>query len=262
MFPVERLTRIREILLDKKQIDISYLSNALHVTEVTIRRDLEKLESEGFLARTHGGAVLIENAARQESISPFELEPQTDALIRMIGTIAGFFIKDNEIVFLGPGISNRYFHLALKDKKNVTVVTNDIFTAMNLGLNAPETKIICPGGELNCGDMQLYGRISEIALRNLNFSIAFIDVDGISLERGYSVSTLEKSFLIQDIMKVSEKTIAIANSLRFNQNSFVPLGPLDMFKAVISNEQTPEDYKEYFFRNNIQFFCTFDAYRG
>lgn len=262
MFPAERLNRIREILTEKKQIDISQLSSLLNVTEVTIRRDLEKLESEGFLNRTHGGAVLVETASTSFPSQIFELDKETEESLKMLGELSGFLINDNDVIFLGPGMSNRFFYNALKNKHNITIVTNDILVAINIAVNAPETKIICPSGELNNGTLQLYGRIGEDVLSTLNYNVAFIDVDGITMERGYTVSSIDKVYLIQDILKSTDKAIAVCSHKKFNQSSFVPLGPLNMFSTIISNEQTPKEYKEYFFHNDIQLFCTFDAYRG
>ena len=264
MFPAERLDKIKNLLYEKKHVDVQFLSSTLKVTEVTVRRDLEKLELEGFLLRTHGGAVLVDPAASSSPVSFPALENPagTDAPLKMIGTLCGFFINDNDIIFLGPGISNRYMAKALQGKKNITVVTNDLAISLYVATLAPEVRIVCPGGELNPSDMQFYGRIAERTLRDLHFNSAFIDIDGISMEKGYTVSSLNKAYLVKDILEMSEQNIALCTSDRFNQNSFVPLGDLSMFKTVISNEETPTNYKEYYFKNNIQFFCTFDAYRG
>ena len=262
MFPAERLKHIKEILEEKKQIDISFLSSALKVTEVTIRRDLEKLEAEGFLVRTHGGAVLDESNIPATLGILQEPSPELVNDITILGTISGFFVNDNDVIFLGPGISNRYFQNAIKGKKNLTVVTNDLLIAVNLAIKTPETRIICPSGVLNTGDFQLYGRIGDDVLKNLNYNVAFIDVDGVSIEKGYTVSSLDKSYLIKDIIKYSDKVIAVCVHSRFNQNSFVPLGKLDFFQTVISNEKMPTQFKEYYFNNNIQLYCTFDAYQG
>ncbi len=262
MFPAERLTRIKDILTDKKQIDISFLSNTLNVTEVTIRRDLEKLESEGFLMRTHGGAVLAENGNGSSSTTFFEMDRDTEASLRTLGELSSFFINDNDVIFLGPGVSNRFFFYAVKEKRNLTVVTNDLAVTLFMSVHAPEVRIICPSGEVNTGDFQLYGRVGESVLSSMYFNTAFIDVDGVSLERGYTVSSMDKAYLIHDIQKSAGRSIAICDYTKFGQNSFVPLGQLDLFKTIISNEQTPKEYKEYYFRNNIQLFCTFDAYDG
>jgi len=261
MFPTERLNKIKKILTEKTQVDVSTLSSMLNVTEVTIRRDLEKLENENFLVRTHGGAVINDGASEQSPIFTFGEDTSNSEQRTIIGNIASRFVNDGDVVFLGPGHVNRYIARALKGKKNVTAVTNDILVAMNAAFYAPEIKVICPGGELNSGVFQLYGRITEKAIKDLHFNIAFIDVDGVSIQRGYTVSSLDKAYILSDVISISEMSIAICDYMKFGQNSFAPLGPIQLFKTIISNEQTPEEYKEFFFKNGIQLFCTFDVYR-
>lgn len=261
MFPRERLNKIKNILTERKQVDVSTLSSMLNVTEVTVRRDLEKLENENFLTRTHGGAVVNEEASEQKAVFTLEENASSSEQRKTIGNIASRFVNDGDVVFLGPGHVSRYIARALKGKKNVTAVTNDLLVAMDAALYAPEIKVICPGGELNSGDFQLYGRVTEEAIKKLYFNIAFIDVDGVSLQRGYTVGSLDKAYIISDVMAVSKMTIAVCDYVKFGHNSFAPLGPIQMFKTLISNEQTPEEYKEFFFKNGIQLFCTFDVYR-
>lgn len=261
MFPAERINKIKEILTKSKQIDISSLSQTLNVTEVTVRRDLEKLENEDFLVRTHGGAILKEETSG-ESVSTFlDEDPESEKIRDTIGQIASLFVKDNDIVFLSHGAVNRHIGKNLKGKKNVTVVTNDLTVMFYLALYAPEIRVICPGGELNAGDFQFSGRDTESAIKAMHYTLAFIDVDGVSMERGYTVSSLGKSYLAQDVIEISDKALAVCDFRKFNTDSFVTLGGLTMFRSVISNEQTPEEYKKYYYENNIQFFSTFDIYR-
>jgi DeoR/GlpR family transcriptional regulator of sugar metabolism len=136
-----------------------------------------------------------------------------------------------------------------------------VMVTLYIAFYAPQVKIISPGGELNAGDFQLSGRNTEAVISGFHYSISFADIDGISLERGYTVSSISKSYIIKDIIPISDRTIAVCDYRRFDSDSFVSLGGLDMFKSVISNEQTPENYKEYFFNNNIQFYSTFDTFR-
>lgn len=261
MFPAERINKIKEILTKSKQIDIASLSEALEVTEVTVRRDLEKLENENFLVRTHGGAILKEEDSGTAMPSFLEEDPESEKIRDTIGQIASLFVKDNDIVFLSHGAVNRHIGKNLRGKKNVTVVTNDLTVMFYLASFAPEVRVICPGGELNAGDFQFTGRGTEAAIKAMHYKLAFIDIDGVSMENGYTVSSIAKSYLVQDVMAISDKTLAVCDYRRFNANSFVSLGKLSMFRSVISNEQTPEEYKKYYYENNIQFFSTFDIYR-
>jgi len=260
MFPAERLNKIKEMLLEKKQLDVTTLSKKLHVTEVTVRRDLEKLENENFLIRAHGGAILNENTEAQKTKNIFIGEDTNSEQYKIIGEIASYFVEDNDIIFLSAGAVNRYIARALKGRSNLSVITTDLLIAMDIAAYAPEIKVICPGGTLNPHKLQLHGRITEDAIKQLNFNVAFINVDGVSIDRGYTVDSIDKAYIASDVVSVSKKTIAVCDYVNFNQTSFAPLGQIDLFKTIISSEQTPQEYKEYYFKNKIQFFCTFDIF--
>ena len=106
MFGPERIRLIKGILLDKKHINVSDLSAMLNVSEVTVRRDLEKLENEGFLTRTHGGAIINEATSNDgNEYAEFEDDPLYEQRIE-ISEIAAHMIDDNDVILLSPGLTN------------------------------------------------------------------------------------------------------------------------------------------------------------
>jgi DeoR/GlpR family transcriptional regulator of sugar metabolism len=102
MFAIERIKIIKDYLNKDKHVSVAKLSSLLNVTEVTIRRDLEKLESEGFLKRAHGGAVL--NADLEEPLA-FESSEDDRALQMM------------EISDTPPRIRQRYHYADRRSDK-------------------------------------------------------------------------------------------------------------------------------------------------
>lgn len=260
MLPMERLNRIKKILTENKQSDVATLSQTLGVTEATIRRDLEKLENENFLTRTHGGAVLNEDEV--QTLSILEADTQNRAIYQAISAIASCFIDNHAMIFLGPGIATRYIARGLDGKAGLTVVTSDLLVACDCAIYSPNVKTIVTGGDLGAANLQMYGRLTDAALKSLYFDTAFFDVDGVSLERGYSVSSLDKAYLIRDIFQVAKKSFAVCDYRKFNAESSAVLGPPDMFDSVISNEHAPVEFKEYYFKKDIGFYATIDAYRS
>jgi len=260
MLPMERLNKIKAILTEKKQLDVSTLSAMLNVTETTVRRDLEKLENESFLIRTHGGALLCDDA--QTASSLYVSNDVNETLYNSISSIAVHFINDGDVIFLGPGISTKYIARCLTQKRALTIVTNDLIVAHDCSQYSSNVQLMVPGGTVNPSNLQIYGRLTDLSLKSFLFDIAFFDIDGVSLTRGFTVSSLEKTYLIQDTMRIAKKNIAVCDYTKFSIDSTVSVGPLTTFQTVISNEQAPIEYKEYFFQNHIQLFGTFDAYRG
>ncbi|WP_333791864.1 DeoR/GlpR family DNA-binding transcription regulator [Muricomes intestini] len=259
MLPIERLNNIKKILSEKKQMDVSTLAQTLSVTETTIRRDLEKLENENFITRTHGGAVL--NETPQAAVSLFQAKNENTLLYTPISKIASNFVHDNAVIFLGPGVSSRYIARELHKKINVTLVTTDIMVAHDCALYSPQVSVIIAGGNLNTVTLQLSGRVTDSTLKTFFFDYSFLDIDGISLERGYSVDSLDKSYLTRDILELSKKSFAVCTYTAFNKESSSVVGNIRLFEALITNEQAPNEYKEFFFQNNIQIYAAFDAFR-
>lgn len=260
MLPVERLNRIKKIISDKKRIDVLSLSQQLNVTEATIRRDLEKLENENFLKRTHGGAVLNDTPIAATTL--FDINDDEDSSYKAISKIASKFVNNNEVIFLGPGITSRYIVRALDEKINLMVVTTDLLVAHDCAQYCPQVKIFLPGGELNSSNLQLSGRITDTSLKSFYFDNAFFDIDGITLERGYSASSLVKAYIIQDICNISKQNFAVCTYNHFDTESAAVIGNINMFDCIISNEHAPQKFKEYYFKNNKRFFATFDAFRS
>jgi DeoR/GlpR family transcriptional regulator of sugar metabolism len=260
MLPVERLNRIKKIISEQKRIDVITLSQLLNVTEVTIRRDLEKLENENFLKRTHGGAVLNDSTIAASTL--FDVNEEDESVYKSISKISSKFVANNELVFMGPGIASRYIVRAFEDKVNLTVVTTDLLVAHDCAQYCPQVKIFLPGGELNPSNLQLSGRITDTGLKSFYFDCAFFDIDGITLERGYSASSLIKSYIIQDVSTISKQSFAVCTSNHFDTESAAVIGNINMFDSIISNENAPQKFKEYYFNNNKRFYATFDAFRS
>ena len=143
MFADERTEKIKALLLDYKRIDINTLISMIPASPATVRRDLEKMEKEGFLRRTHGGVVLVEaeEPAAPVPVDRYLLEKE------QIGAIAVAMIEPNDTVFLGNGTTCLQVAKNLRDRPNIRVVSNNIGVIAEL-LSAENCRLMVPGGEL------------------------------------------------------------------------------------------------------------------
>ena len=132
MFAPERIRIIKGLLIDKRHINVSDLSSMLNVSEVTIRRDLEKLENQDFLTRTHGGAIINNSiASEEENYTDIYDDPYFKERVE-ISEIAVHMIEDNDVILLTPGLTNLCIAKKIMSKKNITVLTNDLNIASML----------------------------------------------------------------------------------------------------------------------------------
>jgi DeoR family transcriptional regulator, fructose operon transcriptional repressor len=261
MFAPERIRIIKGILTDKKHINVSDLSAMLNVSEVTIRRDLEKLESENFLERTHGGAIINEDIPLdEEEYTDTEDDPYYQQRIE-ISEIAAHMIEDNDVILLSPGLTNLCIARKILGKKNITVLTNDLNIASELSSNV-SIKVIIPGGDLDAAAMTVTGKLTEENLKNFFVSKAFIEVEGVSTQRGYTVQSMGLASVIKEMLNITREIIIVGTYKCFDNIAFSQIGPLNIASKVITNPCIPDLYKNYFFEGNIKLFTAFNSYEG
>lgn len=254
MFAIERQNKIKEILFKEKRVDVFELSELFSVTEVTIRRDLDKLEQEGFLIKTYGGAVLNEDVLKKPLIA--DSDDGVTEEKRMIGKIAAQMVENGEAIYLSPGTTCLEIARNIKDKR-VTVVTNDLLIGYELK-DAIGIKVIVTGGDLIQSTSTLVGGFALRTLEGIYVNKAFIDVKGINFDSGYTVDSYEEVMVIQGVKRKSSEIIMVADYTKFNRTAFARLGELTMAKKLITNKQAPSEYKKYFFENAVKLYTTFE----
>jgi DeoR family fructose operon transcriptional repressor len=256
MFAVERIKKIREMLLRDKHLDVSELGEMFNVSEVTIRRDFDKLEQEGILIKTYGGAILKEDVDEDKSGTESLDSGAVDNHKLHIGKTAATMIENNNAIFLSQGTTCRYIAKFIKDKK-LTVVTNDIMIALELK-DSPNIRVVLLGGDLVSSTCSLTGNLAIRMLSGIYINKAFISVKSADMQAGYTVDSYEVALLLQEVMKISKEVIVVVDYKKFDNVSFARLGDLNMAGEVVTNSEIPPEYKQYYFDNDIKLLTTFD----
>jgi len=174
LFAAQRLQKIREIILKNKSIEVTALSEMLKVSDVTVRKDLDKLEKEGLITKTHGGAILAEQGVPDEKS---ELEIESYGNKDNIARLAFTTLDSGDCIFLGAGSTCLTFAEKIVELRDITVVTNNI-NAINT-LYSPLKRIHFIGGEINSNNGVLYstGQKALDYLEEMYFNKAYISVD-------------------------------------------------------------------------------------
>jgi DeoR family fructose operon transcriptional repressor len=260
VFAIERIKIIKNYLIENKQLEVNILSKMLNVSEVTIRRDLEKLEREGFITRTHGGAVLnsdssTSNETFSENTSYEETTEHND-----IADIAIEMINDDDVIMLSNGIINLSIAKKLTNKKNVTVVTNDILIASEL-INNQSVKVILLGGVMDYSTKSVFGTLTIDNLNLFFVNKLFIEVNGISRNLDVTVSSINMASLIQASINNSNERIVLCSSEAFKKNSFYKIGKLnEITEKIITSSNISDTIKKEIFDNNIQLFTSVNVF--
>lgn len=258
MFAIERIRIIKNYILDNRQAEVNTLSLMLNVSEVTIRRDLEKLEREGFLTRTHGGAVLN----KEEEETYIITDGNNPADYNEIADIAIQMIKDGDVIMLTNGMINLHIAKKLGNKNNITILTNDITIATELSAYK-SIKVILLGGDIDFRYNAVFGTLTINNLNKFFVTKLFIEIDGITSDLDLTVSSIDMASLIQEASKNASQKILVLTAEAFEKNSFYRVGKAQYIAdKLITNSRIKDTYKNNIFNNNIQLFTSIDAFEG
>ena len=110
--------------------------------------------------------------------------------------------------------------------------------------------------------MNLFGKLTEENIRKFYVNKAFIEVDGVSLDRGYTLQNIDRTSVVKEMLSISHQKIIICTCKAFEFIAFAQLAPISIANKIITNPQIPDSYKNYFFENSIQLFTAFNTYEG
>ncbi len=260
MFALERIRLIRKYLDEHRQVEVATLSALLGVSEVTIRRDLEKLETEGYLTRTHGGALLkLEPENQAERFFPENDEESADQA--EIAGVAVKMIQDDDIIMLTSGDITRRIARGLEALSNVTVLTNDIRIALVLATQ-PQNKTVLLGGDLDPETRTLSGAMTIENLQKFYVNRLFFEVDGINDRLQLSVTNQAKAGLIKEAVHIARERIVLCTAERFRRSAFYRLGGIELASKIVTNPSLSDEYKRSVFMNNVPLFTSIHAFEG
>jgi len=186
VIPAQRRQRILDALREDGAVSIRALAAALETSAVTIRRDLDYLDSIGELTRTHGGAL----AGQPTRESPYsEKVVQARREKEAIGALAATLVADGDVVVIGPGTTTEVLAKALAQRVGLTVVTNSLLVAEAFG-ETTGNEVIVTGGTLRASIRALVGEATNHTLRGLNADLTFLSGNGMDAEFGLSTPNM------------------------------------------------------------------------
>lgn len=245
----ERLAMIRQKVKKNKKVIVSELSREHNVTEETIRRDLEKLEQEGLVTRTYGGAVLnIEKIS--EHIDYLRRSQTNKAEKTQIGRLAASVIPNKAAV--GADASSTVMEAInlLRDRPEITVLTNSVKIVRELDQAA--LSIISTGGIVNNSTFSMQGNIVRKILNDYYVDIVLISCTALEIDGGVFDSNEEEAELKRILVDRGQKTILLADHTKFNKVAFVRVLDFSELDMVITDREPSQEWKEMFCEKGIK----------
>lgn len=235
--PEARREQILSRLSEQDRTTVSELSQALGVSEVTVRKDLDQLEAQGMITRIHGGAVFSGRGRLELYFNAREQIKREEK--RRIAAAAASLVVSGQTIFLDA--STTAFQLArlLKDRRNLTVVTNGLYTALELTF-VPDIRVVVVGGVVRRRSSSLVGGLSYDLLRRLHVDIGFFGARGVTARAGLTEADLDEAQLKQHMVEASATVVGILDSSKWGEAHLSSFAlPVDIDR-IISDSDAPE----------------------
>jgi len=228
----ERRRAIQEMLNRDGRVLVTDLARHFRTSQVTIRKDLEVLQQQHHLQRTHGGALPSREGAIQDpTLREKELLHRKEKI--HIATAAAQMVQEGQVVILDSGTTTTAIAHALRDFRNLTIVTNAVNIAAELAGSVIE--VILTGGTLRKNSFSLVGPMAEETLRRLNADLLFLAVDGFDVNYGLSTPNLLEAKVNRVMIEIAKRTVAVCDASKFGRRSLSLIAPTSAMHEVITD---------------------------
>ncbi|HXQ39467.1 MAG TPA: DeoR/GlpR family DNA-binding transcription regulator [Anaerolineales bacterium] len=249
----ERQKQILSLLTRHGRLSVAEIVAQFSISQATARRDLESLASQGKAQRVHGGVLAVEQAPPELPIFQRESE-QFDEKTR-IGREAAGLIADKETVFLGSGTTVLEVARNLRDRKNLTVLTNSL-PVLNMLAGIQGITVISLGGMLRESELSFIGHITEQTLNEIRVDKVIMGIRGLSLEQGLTNDYLQETLTDRAILRIGREVIIVADHTKVNRISTVLLAPLNSIHIFVTDVQADKKFIQALKRQEIQVIVT------
>jgi DeoR/GlpR family transcriptional regulator of sugar metabolism len=221
-----------KIINEKEYVSIKELKKEIDVSEATIRRDLDEMSQNEIIGRVHGGAIKLTSTSHE----PFQTEKmgQMTEEKKRIAKYVSSLVRPGNSIFLDSGTTTLYIAEAIKEKKNLTIVTDNLDVAYMVSFD-PSSTVIFTGGMIRRDFSVVVGPITEDTISKFKVDITFVACDAIDPDSGlYNVNYLEVG-VKKAITKCGRKTVLVSDHTKFGSCSFAFVCPLDDIDCIISD---------------------------
>jgi DeoR/GlpR family transcriptional regulator of sugar metabolism len=233
----ERLDRLRDLVRARRVVRLQELCREAGVSTATARRDLAELEKRGELRRVHGGAVSVGSRLDEPLF-----DDKTALAARekqRIAAAALARIQPGETVYLDGGSTVLALARLLRDRTNVTVVTNSLRAASELSGAGP--RLILVGGELRRLSQTVVGPLTRAVLEELHVDRAFMGTMGFAAE-GLTTTDAGEAFTKELVMRRAREVVLLADSSKAGKILFARAGRLEQVQLLITDKQLAPEW--------------------
>lgn len=235
LLAMDRRKIILERIQNENSVKVTELAIEFDVTEETIRRDLEKLELEGYVTRTYGGAVLVQSNSAELSINVREMQNPEGK--RRIARRASELIKEGATIMIDSSSTSIFVAKNLKNQKEMTIITNSTRIPQDY-TGGEDTKIILTGGIYRPEIMSLVGVAAENTISRYYADYAIIGCKAMDAQEGVTFEPHESESLVkQKMVQNAQKVILVADHTKFGRKSSIRTLKAENIHILITDEK-------------------------
>lgn len=250
--PAQRQQNIINYLNSNYSITVQQAADLNHVSIATTRRDLDELGRLGLLRRTHGGGVLNDqDSASSELFHNDKMKLMVSEKSR-IAEKAAQIIPDGSCIFLDSGTTTLFLARQLKDRKKLTVITNNLDIACNIILDASSTLVVT-GGTRRQNYNVLVGAPAEEFVTGIRVDMVFFGADAIDPRNGLYNSSFTEIGIKRAMLTCGDRRILLADHTKFGRRAIAKICDLEEFDLIITDTGIDADTEAALDKKNIHF---------
>ena len=243
LFVEERKMKILEFIEEHRKATVIELCQQFKVSSATIRNDLRDLETAGLLIRTHGGAMVKTKTGLEPDMSLRKVQNLEEK--RRIAEAALRLVEDGDTIILDTGTTTYELARLLGEKRDLTVVTNDLPIALLLE-EFESVRVVLVGGmvrkKFHCTVASSFSGMN--ALSDLTVDKAFMAANGFSLEKGASTPDINHSETKKLMISIAAQVILLFDSSKMGRNSFAIFAPLNKIDAIVTDSLHEDERRQ------------------
>lgn len=257
MLAIERRNNILEKLQSKKRVVVSELSAEYGVSEETIRRDLEKLENDGLVIKSYGGAVLNEHSVFD---LPYNVRKNKQIVEKQrIASQIAEMVRDGEAIMLDASSTSVYIAKKLKEtKKKLTVITNSVEVLVEL-YDMSEWNVISTGGVSRQKSFALVGAHTDELIASYHVDKAIISCKGLDIKGGFTDADEQNTSCKRMMLRAAKERILAADSSKFGEVAFKKIADWSDLTKIVTDKEPKEEWLHEFEQLGIECICPRDV---
>jgi DeoR/GlpR family transcriptional regulator of sugar metabolism len=238
-----RHNQILDWLQTEKTISAAALSERLHVSNMTIWRDLKQLEQQGLLKRVHGGAAAIpQNLSGSSLHASFQLNPAVFSPIKTkLGRYAAHFLveeNDNIVLEGGTTVTSMVPYI---DQANITILTNGLNTMLLAAPLIDSKRVLCCGGVLSKYADSFLGPQAEAFFSEFRVEKVFLSASGVTLEDEFTDPEPLYAPLKHAMRRSAEKVVVLVDSSKFGKRTLNQVLRFSEVDILVTDSGAPQD---------------------